>query len=215
MKRYNTRCLWECMLLLLLAGIFAVGTAAERTQQDISDRLIRLHVSAASDSDADQAEKLRVRDAVLLEASSLLKEADSRNTALDILEKNCGKLAEAGKTALRDTGTPVRAEVRRELFTTRFYDSFALPGGYYDTLRVIIGPGEGRNWWCVVYPQICDAAAADEMEDVAVMGGLNRDQIAFMEQEKPEYRFRFRSVELFENLLGWFRTGMEVIPDSR
>ena len=202
-------------MLLLLAVLFAAGTAGERTQQGISDRVIRLHVSAASDEEADQADKLMVRDAVLAEASELLKHAGSREEALTILYSNRESLAEAGRAALHDPESQVRAEIRRELFGTRYYDNFALPGGYYDTLRVTIGSGEGRNWWCVVYPQICAAATTDQRDAVAVMGGLTKEQISIMAQEEPEYQFRFRSIELLENILGWFRTGRSGIPESR
>ena len=208
-------CLPECVALLLLAVLFAAGTAGERTQQGISDRVIRLHVSAASDEEADQADKLMVRDAVLAEASELLEHAGSREEALTILYSNRESLAEAGRAALHDTESQVRAEIRRELFGTRYYDNFALPGGYYDTLRVTIGSGEGRNWWCVVYPQICAAATSDQRDAVAVMGGLTKEQISIMAQEEPEYQLRFRSIELLENILGWFRTGRSGIPESR
>ncbi len=207
--------LLECAALLLLAVLFAAGTAGERTQQGISDRVIRLHVSAASDEEADQADKLMVRDAVLAEASELLEHAGSREEALTILYSNRESLAEAGRAALHDPESQVRAEIRRELFGTRYYDNFALPGGYYDTLRVTIGSGEGRNWWCVVYPQICAAATTDQRDAVAVMGGLTKEQISIMAQEEPEYQFRFRSIELLENILGWFRTGRSGIPESR
>jgi len=156
-----------------------------------------------------------VRDAVLAEASELLKHAGSREEALTILYSNRESLAEAGRDALHDPESQVRAEIRRELFGTRYYDNFALPGGYYDTLRVTIGSGEGRNWWCVVYPQICAAATTDQRDAVAVMGGLTKEQISIMAQEEPEYQFRFRSIELLENILGWFRTGRSGIPESR
>ncbi len=215
MKKRKDTHLPECVALLLLAVLFAAGTAGERTQQGISDRVIRLHVSAASDEEADQADKLMVRDAVLAEASELLKHAGSREEALTILYSNRESLAEAGRAALHDTESQVRAEIRRELFGTRYYDNFALPGGYYDTLRVTIGSGEGRNWWCVVYPQICAAATTDQRDAVAVMGGLTKEQISIMAQEEPEYQFRFRSIELLENILGWFRTGRSGIPESR
>ena len=215
MRKQRNTCLSECVVLLLLAVLFAAGTAGERTQQGISDRVIRLHVSAASDEEADQADKLMVRDAVLAEASELLKHAGSREEALTILYSNRESLAEAGRAALHDPESQVRAEIRRELFGTRYYDNFALPGGYYDTLRVTIGSGEGRNWWCVVYPQICAAATTDQRDAVAVMSGLTKEQISIMAQEEPEYQFRFRSIELLENILGWFRTGRSGIPESR
>lgn len=201
--------------LLLLASFFAFGTALERQQQDISNKLLRLHVVANSDSDTDQTLKLKVRDAVLGEADVLLQGTDSQEQAKQVLRCNLSRLESAAKGVLTKEGSSQTVEVTlaRELFGTRYYDTFALPGGYYDALRVTLGSGNGHNWWCVVYPQICSAAVTDQ-RTVAVMGGLTEDQAMLLEGEAPEYEFRFRVLELFENMLGWLRTGCEGIPAS-
>ncbi len=201
--------------LLLLSAFFAFGTALERQQQDISDKLLRLHVVANSDSDTDQALKLKVRDAVLKEADALLRDTDSREQAKQVLGRNLSQLESAAEAVLTMEGSTQSVEVTldRELFGTRYYDTFALPGGYYDALRVTLGSGNGHNWWCVVYPQICSAAVTDQ-RTVAVMGGLTEDQALLMEGDAPEYEFRFRVLELFENMMGWLRTGGKGIPAS-
>ena len=205
----------ELGALLLLALFFAFGTALERQQQDISDRILRLHVVANSDSEADQALKLKVRDAVLRKADVLLQEAGTRDQAEQVLRGNLDQLTLAAEDILRQEGSNQTVEVSmaRELFGTRYYDTFALPGGYYDALRVTLGAGNGHNWWCVVYPQICSAAVTDQ-RTVAVMGGLTEEQAMLLEGDEPEYEFRFRILELFENMLGWLRTGGDGIPAS-
>lgn len=204
----------ELGALLVLAVLFALGTALERQQQDLAGRLLRLHVVANSDSAEDQTLKLQVRDAVLQEAGLLLEKADSRDQALALLGHNLDRLETAAAETLSAQGSEqnVSVSLERELFGTRYYDSFALPGGYYDALRVTLGSGKGHNWWCVVYPQICTAAVTDQRA-VAVMGGLTEEQ-ALLLTEEPEYQFRFRVLELFEDLMGWIRTGGEGIPDS-
>lgn len=205
----------ELGLLMALAVFFALGTALERQQQDISRRILRLHVVANSDSDEDQTLKLKVRDAVLTEADSLLAGAESRDQAAYILGQNLEQLEQAAEAVLAAEGSSQDAVVTldRELFGTRYYDTFALPGGYYDALRITLGCGSGHNWWCVVYPQICSAALTDQ-RSVAVMGGLTEDQAMLLEGAEPEYEFRFRVLELFEDMLGWFRTGGQGIPTS-
>ena len=205
----------ELGALLMLAVFFALGTALERQQQDLSSRLLRLHVVANSDSEEDQALKLRVRDAVLEEANGLLAQADSRDQAVGLLRENLDRLETAAKQTLLVQGSAqtVTVSLERELFGTRYYDTFALPGGYYDALRVTLGSGEGHNWWCVVYPQICTAAVSDQ-RTVAVMGGLTEDQALLLTEEEPVYEFRFRVLELFENMMGWLRTGGKGIPGS-
>lgn len=201
--------------LMLLAAFFAFGTALERQQQDISNRVLRLHVVANSDSEADQALKYKVRDAVLSEADILLQEAGSRAQAAQILKDNLDQIASAAEVVLAQEHSTqtVAVTLDRELFGTRYYDTFALPGGYYDALRVTLGSGSGHNWWCVVYPQICSVATSDQ-RTVAVMGGLTEEQALLLEGEEPEYEFRFRVLELFENMMGWLRSGGQGIPSS-
>jgi stage II sporulation protein R len=209
-------CVIEMGLLLLLAALLAWGTALERQQQRISDSLIRLHVVAASDSQEDQEIKLQVRDAVLAELEPILAGASDRTEAAALLSENLDLLAQTANDRLSTLGSQDTASVRyaRELFGTRVYDGFSLPGGYYDALRVEIGPAEGKNWWCVVYPQICTAATIEDQQTVAVMGGMESSDFAILQQNSTEYQFRFKSLELLENLLGWFRGGSGGIPTS-
>jgi stage II sporulation protein R len=209
-------CVIEMGLLLFLAALLAWGTALERQQQRISDSLIRLHVVAASNSQEDQEIKLQVRDAVLAELEPILSEASDRTEAAALLSDNLDLLAQTANDTLSTLGSQNTASVRfaRELFGTRVYDGFSLPGGYYDALRVEIGPAEGKNWWCVVYPQICTAATIEDQQTVAVMGGMESSDFAILQQNSTEYQFRFKSLELLENLLGWFRGGSGGIPTS-
>ena len=206
----------ELALLVGLAILFAFCTALERQQQSISDTLIRLHVVANSDQKSDQAMKLLVRDAVLEQAQIVLEQADSKEDAKFLLSQNLNFLEQTANEVLRENGSTQRAAVtlQRELFGTRDYESFSLPGGYYDALRVSIGSGGGHNWWCVVYPQICTAATSEERDAVAVMGGMDQEDLAILEGETPEYQLKFRMIELLEDLLGWFRSGKDGIPVS-
>ena len=207
----------EILLLLFLAVLLSWGTALERRQQRLSGEIIRLHVVANSDSQSDQSEKLSVRDAVLSEASLLLKGCDSQIRAKEILLANTDKLSKAANQTLSDLGSVDTANVTlsRELFGTRTYEGFSLPGGYYDSLRVTIGTGEGNNWWCVVYPQLCTPASVSDRRAVSVLGGLDPELMNILERETPEYELKFRSMELLEDLLGWFRGGHDGIPVSR
>ena len=206
----------ELGVLLILAVLLSWATALERQQQELSSHMIRLHVVANSDSQRDQTIKLAVRDAVLERAEEALQGTNQAPEAKAVLLAAIPDLELAANQTLKAWGAEDRASIslRRELFGTRNYESFSLPGGYYDSLRVQIGAGEGHNWWCVVYPQICTAATSEERQSVAVMGGLSKEQIQLLEGEKPEYILKFRSIEILENLLGWFRGGQEGIPVS-
>ncbi len=206
-------CIIEIALLLLLALVFSAATGLERQQQRISDSMIRLHVVAASDDPVDQDIKLQVRDAVLAEARDLLQTAESRADAMDVLSGQLPALEQTANLTLRKLGVSDQAAVtlKRELFGTRYYDRFTLPGGYYEALRVTIGEGDGKNWWCVVYPQLC-MPAATEPDAVPAMGNLTPADAELLED--GEIRFRFRCLELLENLLGYFRDTGDGIPTS-
>lgn len=216
MKKQKKRCIVELALLLVLAAVFAWGTALERQQQALSGQLIRLHVVANSDSREDQNIKLQVRDAVLQAAEGIMTDAENQAEAKALLRTQMDFLEDTANRTLSGLGRGERVSVslKRELFGTRDYETFSLPGGYYDALRVEIGSGQGKNWWCVVYPQLCSAAAMEDTGAVAAMGGLSGEQVAIVTGETPEYRFKFKTLELLEDLLGWFRGGKDGIPVS-
>ena len=195
---------WELAILLGIAALLAWGTALERQQQRIAEHMIRLHVVANSDKRVDQAVKLLVRDAVLETAAPCLESAGSAQDARVQLEAILPRLCSVANETLRENGFSDTATVSlgRELFSTRHYEGFSLPGGYYNSLRVTIGAGEGHNWWCVVYPQLC-MSAVSEQKAVAVMGGMDQEDAEVL---TGEYEFRFRTLELFEDLLGFFRS---------
>lgn len=215
--RTNRKLQWvELGCLLAIAVFLAIGTALERQQQALAGQLIRLHVVANSDSAQDQSIKQHVRDAILQEAEVIMAPAESQAEAKALLRQQLEYLEDTANRTLSELGCQAGASVslKRELFGTRTYETFSLPGGYYDALRVEIGSGEGKNWWCVVYPQLCSAAAVEDTAAVAAMGGLSQEQVSIVTGETPEYQFKFKTLELLEDLLGWFRGGKNGIPVS-
>lgn len=210
------KCVVEMVFLLLLAAIFAWGTAMENQQQRLANEMIRLHVVANSNSYEDQELKLQVRDAVLSAADEILESCNSVTDAKSALSGNLSRLQSVANETLLNLGVTDRALItlERELFGTREYETFSLPGGYYDALRVEIGSGEGKNWWCVVYPQICMASSVSEQTAVAAMAGMREEDIAMIQRGTDEYELKFKTLEIFENILGWFRSRQAGIPTS-
>ncbi len=162
--------------LALLAALTASAAALQREQQVLSSKLIRLHVVASSDSEGDQWEKLRVRDAVLAAAEGMDPEE---------LERSLPRLQEAAQTCLKALGSNSSATVTlgREHFPTRLYPTFTLPAGVYRAVRVTIGRGEGHNWWCVIFPSICLRASAEELEAAAVSAGFTQQELSLITAE--------------------------------
>ena len=179
----------ELALLLALAVTLLWGAWSLHRQDTLQEKMIRLHVIANSDSAADQALKLRVRDAVL-----------ARGRLTDSLPA-IGDAA-ARELARQGSAYAVAVSLEETEFPLKTYDGFALPSGEYLALRVVIGAGEGRNWWCVVYPPLCTAAASD-LPRTAEENGMTADDLSLMTGADGGYVLRFRSLELWERLRQW------------
>lgn len=191
----------EIALFVGIAAALLWGIGAVRTQQEISDKVVRLHVVANSDSEEDQALKLRVRDAILARTTALLEASDDRSEAEGLIR---GQLLELENIAAREitaAGYDYSVEARlAELdFPTREYESFTLPAGNYLALQVVIGEGEGKNWWCVVFPPLCTAAAA-EVPASALAAGFSEEEVRLITEEDRGYVLKFKTLEWLEML---------------
>ena len=196
--------LWEAALLLAFALALTAGVWASASQGALADRVLRLHVIANSDSDSDQARKLLVRDAVLARAAQILEGVSDRRGAEDALAPRLDELARAGEDALARTGTPgsVTVTLADQWFPTKEYDGFSLPAGQYRALKVTIGEGKGRNWWCVVFPPLCLASVSERSVESAAEGTLSEDQVALITGQDGGYVLKFRLIEWWQELLG-------------
>lgn len=121
------------------------------------DQLIRFHVLANSDSEEDQALKRAVRDAILKEVSPRLAVSQSLDESRDILKQLSSEMEDIGRSVVMDWGQDysVRTEYGHFPFPTKSYGSLVLPAGNYEALRVVVGEGQGSNWWCVLFPPLC------------------------------------------------------------
>ena len=191
----------EIAMLLALAVLLASGASALQTQEELAEKVVRLHVLANSDSAEDQALKLQVRDAVLAEASERLEGAESREDAIRRLYQSLPALQRTAEETVQAHGYayPVRAELAQTEFPTKTYDGFALPAGEYLALRILIGQAAGQNWWCVVFPPLCTAVTAD-VPVAALAAGLSEEQVALITEESQQYVLKFKTVELWERL---------------
>lgn len=177
----------------LIAAVFWTGSLiADR--QKLRDQLIRLHVVGASNSEEDQTVKLLVKDAVVEYLNVAMADIADVEAAKAYVSENLPKIQKAANDALIALGVEPTAVATfcKEEFGKRVYDTFSLPSGIYDSLRITIGEAEGRNWWCVVFPTLCFSATAEELETVAAGAGFS-DALtgAITGQEKYEIRFYF------------------------
>ena len=184
---------------LITAGVWSWGLICDR--QTLRNEILRLHVVASSDSRSDQAVKLRVRDAVLESISEDLRNVGDIDQAREYIRENLPKIEEAANKALEALGCQDRAvaTLKEELFDKRVYDTFSLPAGIYESLRITIGSGEGKNWWCVAFPTLCIPATSEGFEDVAVSAGFSETLTKTLE---GEYEIRFYLLDLLGKLEG-------------
>lgn len=194
----------EVALLVGLAVTLLWGVWSLQEQDALERKMIRLHVIANSDTAEDQALKLQVRNAVLVQATEILENAADMEEAQRTLQQVLPELEATAAEVVKEKGCAYRVSARLERteFPEKVYDGFALPAGEYLALRLVIGEGAGQNWWCVVFPPLCMTAATD-LEETAVAAGMAEEDLALMTEENTGYVLKFRSLELWESLRQW------------
>ncbi len=197
----------ELALVAGLAFSLITGAVAANAQRELSQKLVRLHVVANSDSDEDQALKLKVRDRVLEVAAECTADANDAAQAQAAISHALPELEAAAQETVYECGYtyPVRAKLCRMYFDTREYETFSLPAGYYDACRIEIGAGEGKNWWCVMFPPLCLGAAESEFSDIADKAGLTQEEQALISSGETVYRCKFKVIEWFSELTESFK----------
>lgn len=183
--------------ILMLASVLCICYAhvIYSQQRDLADKLIRLHVIANSDTEFDQDIKLRVRDSVNEYLGSALSECETKEQAMLVLtneSENIGKIAE-DTAALYGAQCPVTVNISNECYPTREYEDFSLPAGNYTSLQIKLGSGNGHNWWCVVFPPVCTAAASAE---TLTEMDFSDEEIKLITSDDENIVFRFKLLEI-------------------
>ena len=170
------------------------------TCESVREEVVRLHILANSDSAEDQALKLKVRDAILEASADWQEMAATPEEALALAESRLPQLQAVAEQTIAAEGYdyPVTAQVCRMYFTTRQYETFTLPAGVYDAVRLSIGEGAGQNWWCVMYPPLCVGAAHNPT-------ALWDDSQQTLVQNGDRYVVKFKVVEWAQRVISWFR----------
>ena len=170
---FMKKCVKRVGFCLLLVSLIWCGTVLADREQ-LNEGLIRLHVVANSDSGEDQRIKLQVRDAVVESLRGAMADVADVEQAKAYLQENLPKIQKVANETLGSLGCTETAVVSlcREAFDTRYYDTFSLPAGVYEALRITIGEGAGKNWWCVVFPTFCIPTTTEGFHDVAAGAGF-------------------------------------------
>lgn len=194
MKKYLNR--------VLICGLFAVlcwSAVLIADREKLNDGLIRFHVVANSDSSADQAMKYIVRDVVLESIRTDLQKVADISEARAYLQNNLPKMQQLVNQTLEELGFSGGSHISfgKERFPVRHYETFTLPAGVYESLRIVIGDGQGKNWWCVSFPSLCLPATSADFSETAVSAGFS-PRLAETLAGNENYEIRF----FFLNQLG-------------
>ncbi len=194
-------------ILVLIAVIVFVGTVFS-DKAALHDNLIRLHVVAASDSQEDQAIKLQVRDSVLAFLDAGLEGLEDMQEVKAYIQDKLPEIQRIANKTLESLGQKCEVAVSfvEEAFPTRDYDTFSLPAGVYESLRITIGEGEGENWWCVVFPSLCIQATSSQVKDTAAGAGFS-GPLADTLTGNENYRVRFFFLEVLGEIENFFHRG--------
>jgi len=201
------------LLVLLMIAMITVGAVAasysNKVNEGIAHNLIRLHVLANSDSEEDQSLKRDVRDVVINYMKEQLKDSQSLEQTRAIITKNLSRITEIASEEVKRHGKnyEVKSLLGNYPFPTKSYGDIILPAGQYEALRIVIGKGEGSNWWCVLFPPLCFVDAThgtipdsvkEDLKQVLTQEEYELITTADSDDDIP-VKVRFKIVEVFQN----------------
>ena len=194
-------------ICFLVALLFWAGTVISDSHR-LRMELVRLHVVANSDSQEDQELKLLVQDVVTESLRDGMQNVVDVEQAKQYIQEKIPYIRAVAENTLKSMGCDESVAVSfcKEVFDTRVYDTFTLPAGIYNSLRIVIGDGCGRNWWCVVFPEFCIPVSADGFADVAAGAGFPEELRGALSGE-VQYELRFGILDLVGKLEGLFFEG--------
>ena len=183
---------------LLIVGLLVLIGQSRHLQEDYASEVFRFHVIANSDTEEDQALKLQVRDQVGAYVSGLLATASDKKETESIIRAHLKEIEKvAGQEIAKEGYTyPVTAAIEDVDFPEKFYGIYHLPAGNYTSLQVRIGQAQGKNWWCVMYPNMCfrdnkyEVVGEDEKEQMYQVFTLYQYK-KLIESEDKQIRFRY------------------------
>lgn len=184
------------VLIGLICAVILSFSGFDSSCDNIRRNVLRLHIIANSDSEADQEIKLKIRDEIL-KTTNIFEECTDLNSAVSVAEQEKELIEETAKKVLEQNGFnyDVSVEIGDSYFTTREYDDFTLPAGTYKSVIVRLGKAEGKNFWCVLFPAVCVPSATKHNLNESVS-----DKASYIAQNPEGYVMRFKAIEWYESI---------------
>ncbi len=194
------------VVLFILVSIFillTISSYAKTISQDLSNNFFRLHILANSDSDTDQALKLKVRDNIIEYMNTISYDGLSKNEAIKLTSQNLDTFQKIAENTIQKEGYsyPVSLEIGNFYFPTKEYGNISLPSGYYDALKIEIGQANGKNWWCSLFPPLCfvdiSSGVIDKESEQELKDNLTEEEFAIITSSSDTVKFKFKLIEVF------------------
>ena len=191
-------------VLIFIYTCICAFSYAENVSTDIANSVFRLHVLANSDTEEDQALKLKVRDALLKYMNNICKDCANKEEAIAKVYEYKDNFKQIALDTIHSEGYSydVNINIGNFEFPTKDYGDISLPAGFYDALRVEIGEAKGKNWWCVMFPPLCfvdvtSGVVPDESKEL-LEDNLSEEEFALVAKDSDfKLKFKFKLLEFF------------------
>jgi len=189
------------LLCGLVCAVFLSFSSFNTACDDLRENVLRLHIIANSNSAADQQLKLSIRDRILENSKEIFADADSMDEAIITAKSSIERIEQIANDVIseKNFGYTATAKVKDSYFETREYDNFTLPAGTYKSVVIDVGKAKGKNWWCVIFPEICLPSCSE-----ARLTDTVSESSAKIAEDKPKYEMRFKIVEFYEDIKRFF-----------
>ena len=192
------------IIIILLIAFFITNaySYAINVSNGLSNNIFRLHILANSDSEEDQALKLKVRDAILQYMETLNTANQDKQSVIELSKNHIEDFKTIAKKIIQENGYnySVSAEIGNFYFPTKYYGNISLPAGDYDALKIEIGDAKGQNWWCSLFPPLCfvsvSSGVVEKEGEEYLKENLTEEEIEIISEASPEIEFKFKIVEL-------------------
>ena len=192
------------ILIILLVAFFAITAYSYATNisEGLAEDIFRLHILANSDSEEDQALKLKVRDAILAYMKTLTQDISDKQAVIELSNLHTEDFKKIAEKVIQENGYDylVNIEIGNFYFPTKYYGNISLPAGNYDALKIEIGEAKGQNWWCSLFPPLCfvsiSSGVIDEEGDEYLKENLSEEEYAIISSSSNEVEFKFKIIEM-------------------
>lgn len=189
--------------LLFLYIFISAQSYVRAVSTNLSQAVFRLHVLANSDSESDQALKLKVRDSLLDYMNQICINCTSKEEAIKLANEHKADFQKIAENTILKNGYnySVKVNIDNFYFPTKNYGDISLPAGNYDALRVEIGQAKGKNWWCVMFPSLCfidvSSGIVDDKAKENLKDNLDDESYSIISNHNSEVKFKFKLIEFF------------------